>query len=390
MNFCFVSTMRGYSWGGSELLWAEAATLAAREGHLVTVVTHPPSVEPSAVADLRTLGARVLHRPRSIAGRLPRIHERLVGTFATLANDRPDLVVISIGSALDAIHDLELIRFLERSKVPYLALCQHCLEFAIVNREHRTRALRFYRGARKVAFVAEGNRRSLEQMIAGEIPGAVVVRNPLNLSTLEPVAWPDRLSPVGLACVARLDATYKGQDVLFEALAGDPWRSRNWTLRLYGEGPHRDYLADQARFRGLEDRTEFRGHVSDIHAVWSENHLALFPSRSEGTPLALVEAMACGRPAVVSDVGGNAEWVDEPRNGMIAEAPTARSFGAALERAWQARADWPAMGLAARQDALDRIDPTPGRTLLELMKNTVERSDQVPAMVGADQGGGSS
>ena len=90
-------------------------------------------------------------------------------------------------------------------------------------------------------------------------------------------------------------------------------------------------------------------------------------SRTEGTPLALVEAMLCGRPSVVSDVGGNLEWVVEPRNGFIAEAPSVRSFGAALERAWAARADWEAIGKAAHHDALGLIDPTPGKSLLELI-----------------------
>ena len=52
-------------------------------------------------------------------------------------------------------------------------------------------------------------------------------------------------------------------------------------------------------------------------------------------PLALVEAMLCGRTAVVTDVGGNAEWIEDGETGFVAEAATAKSFGAALkERGW--------------------------------------------------------
>ena len=60
----------------------------------------------------------------------------------------------------------------------------------------------------------------------------------------------------------------------------------------------------------------FRGHVNDIRAIWEQNHLLVLPSRYEGLPLALVEAMWCGRPAVVTDVGGNAELCVGKRNGI--------------------------------------------------------------------------
>ena len=170
-----------------------------------------------------------------------------------------------------------------------------------------------------------------------------------------------------MACVGRLNVDDKGQEVLIECLACDPWRSRDWELRLYGKGRDDAYLKKLARHRGIAERVIFCGHVGDVHLIWRDNHLNVMASRNEGTPLALVEAMLCGRPSVVSDVGGNAEWVVEPRNGFIAEAPSVRSFGAALERAWTARADWKAIGKAAHHDALGLIDPTPGKSLLKLV-----------------------
>ena len=372
MNVCFLSTMQGFSWGGSELLWAEAACLAAREGHRVTAVTHPAAREAAQLTELRSLGVEVIHRPGAKGHRLVRAYERHVGTFPAIARSRPDVILISMGSAYDTAHDLELIRSLERSKVPYVVVCQHCPEHQILRPEHRERVLRFYCRAQHVAFVAEMNHRSLERQLAGKISEASVIRNPVNLDSLGAVAWPER-GPAGLACVARLDVNFKGQDILFEVLGSDHWRSRDWTLRLYGEGPHREYLGALARFRGIDERTEFRGHVSDIRSIWRENHLALFPSRSEGTPLALVEAMVCGRPPVVSDVGGNAEWVQETGSGFLAEAPTVSSFGAALERAWTARGRWEEIGRGARRVALDQVDIEPGRTLLTLIMEAAGR-----------------
>jgi len=85
--------------------------------------------------------------------------------------------------------------------------------------------------------------------------------------------------------------------------------------------------------------------------------------------------MLCGRPAVVTDVGGSAEWVDEGKTGFIAAAPTARSIGDALGAAWTARERWPEMGRAARASVLTRYDPAPGRTLLKLLEESA-RADE--------------
>ena len=235
----------------------------------------------------------------------------------------------------------------------------------------------YFRGAHRVGFVARRNWEFAETMLAADLPNACVVRNPVNLIDLTPVPWPAASEP-RLACVARLDADHKGQDILFAILAQEPWKSRPWTLRLYGDGRHRSFLIDLAQFRGVSDRVEFRGHVDDIHTIWAENHLLLMPSRCEGIPLALVEAMLCGRPSVVTDIGGNAEWVMEPRNGFVAEAPSSSSFGAAMERAWRARGSWEEIGLNAHRDATSLHDPNPGRTIIRMLIEAAKAGTQSP------------
>ena len=107
--------------------------------------------------------------------------------------------------------------------------------------------------------------------------------------------------------------------------------------------------------------------MSDIRSIWADNHLLVMPSRAEGTPLALVEAMICGRPSVVTDVGGNTEWIDEPSTGFVAEAPSARSLDNALERAWEARGHWESIGQRAHQVAVSKADPEPGEAVLSLL-----------------------
>ena len=78
------------------------------------------------------------------------------------------------------------------------------------------------------------------------------------------------------------------------------------------------------------------------------------------------------RPAVVADVGGNTEWIEESEWGFVAEAATKRSFGAALERAWRERANWEALGPHARETAARRGDPVPEETRLDLLTKVAE------------------
>ena len=64
------------------------------------------------------------------------------------------------------------------------------------------------------------------------------------------------------------------------------------------------------------------------------NNLLLILKASKSLPISLVEAMACGRPTVVTDLERNAELIVEEKHGFIAASPTSDEFSAALEKAW--------------------------------------------------------
>ena len=96
-------------------------------------------------------------------------------------------------------------------------------------------------------------------------------------------------------------------------------------------------------------RVELCGQRDDVIPVIAESDLLVMPSLTEGMPYVMAEAMACGRPAVGTPVGGIPEVVSEGETGWLAESTQAEHLAAALERAWAARADWPACGVTGRE-----------------------------------------
>ena len=219
--------------------------------------------------------------------------------------------------------------------------------------EHRDNQIRqqktiaaVYRAARACFFVSEHNRRLTEEQLGFQLPRAAVVRNPFLVSWEPRTDWPDDRSELRLACVGRLHPKEKGQDLLLRVLARRRWRDRPLSVTFYGEGLQRASLERMASNLNLTN-VSFAGFVGDVLAIWSVHHGLILPSRCEGLPIVLVEAMLSGRVPVVTNVGGNAEVVDDGITGYLAAAPTEDALDEAMERAWSERHRWREVGAAA-------------------------------------------
>lgn len=86
---------------------------------------------------------------------------------------------------------------------------------------------------------------------------------------------------------------------------------------ITGDGPGESALRDQARALGIADRVVFAGFRRDIPLILAGLDVFVISSLSEGLPLVLLEAMAAGRPAVCTAVGGIPEVVAAGENGML-------------------------------------------------------------------------
>ena len=96
-------------------------------------------------------------------------------------------------------------------------------------------------------------------------------------------------------------------------------------------------------------------------------------SSGEGKPLALAEAMLCGRPAVVTDVGGNAELVNDSVTGFVAQSATLAGVRDALERSWVRRNSWAEMGARAHDLVARALDPPPGNVVADAIVDAMAK-----------------
>jgi glycosyltransferase involved in cell wall biosynthesis len=119
-----------------------------------------------------------------------------------------------------------------------------------------------------------------------------------------------------LVCVARLSEV-KGLDILLLAMARVLRHGLLCKCIIVGDGPLRKSLSEQAQALGLYSRVFFEGFQRDVRPYLQTADAFVLTSHREGFPLSILEAMACGLPCVVTNVGGNAEAVHHMVHGLI-------------------------------------------------------------------------
>jgi glycosyltransferase involved in cell wall biosynthesis len=124
---------------------------------------------------------------------------------------------------------------------------------------------------------------------------------------------PKRLGPYQLVTVGSLAQMYKGIDVLIEAVARCVQAGVNLTAVIVGDGMYKRDLMRQAERLGMASRIRFAGHVRagrPVRDILDASDLFVLPSRTEGLPRAMIEAMARRLPCIGSNVGGIPELLN--------------------------------------------------------------------------------
>jgi glycosyltransferase involved in cell wall biosynthesis len=128
-------------------------------------------------------------------------------------------------------------------------------------------------------------------------------------------------------------------------------------LVLVGDGPQRPVVQAQAASLGVEKRTHFIGQVSDPAPYYALADALALPSLSEGSPLALLEAMGAGLPIAATKVGGIPEMVDDGKSALLVERRQPDQLAKALKTLLTDENFARRLGRAAQQRAATHFTP---------------------------------
>ena len=349
--------MEGLPNGGSEFLWTRAAARLLDGGNVVACsIRRWPFIQ-HHVVDLQRRGCQVHFRttPAPFGRRiLRRLGIGQNSDWRWLHQFGPELVVISLGIHLEGIEPAAECR---KYGFPYVLVVQSADEHRWPTDQYLHLLRESYIGAIACFFISRHNREIVEDQLATCLANARFVRNPYNVSMDARPPWP-KTECLRLACVGTMAPVQKAQDLVIRVLANRRWLDRPVEVTFYGSGQN-DITVRRLVERHKLERCTFGGFTHDIEGIWANHHGLILPSRHEGMPIVTVEAMLCGRVCIVTDVGSNAEFIDDEKNGFLVPAPTVPLLDQTLERAWGRLADWQVIGEEAAQTIRKRMPPDP-------------------------------
>ncbi len=354
--------------GGSENLWVHALTdrrFAGIEKHVLIPAGGQTRISPDerratgiTLHEFAGRGARIVQRASQLLGADRDPLER------SLAKIDPDLVWFNLAGIGDIGFIGAAAARCRALKIPYWLIVQHVHEeFFFLSDAHEGRARVIAKGAERILTVSARNRASLSVAFAERMPNVESAMNGVPRDFLDAAGRiAEQLPPrtegtARFISPARFDPAFKGQHLLFESFTGAAWRARDWHLTLLGGGTHADLLRRLIGFYNLPaERVTLAAHTKDMLGAFAASDVIVMPSLSEGSPFALAEGMACGRPAVGTPVGGIDELIRDGKTGWLARSTEPQDVANTLDRCWHDRVSWKKLGGEARELAARSYD----------------------------------
>ena len=308
-------------------------------------------LEETTTSALRDASGAMGDLPVEYAALYRRRHppERLqAAASAVLDSFRPDAVHIVCGSPLSCLtlRDEVLAR-----GIPLVVTEQQVDDMLVVTPEERRRIRSSYRSAKRVVFVSEGNRTTMDRLVGLGQVSTEVIPNGVALAAVraraEGAVGPQASGGARIMTAARL-AREKGLDVLIRAVATLP-SGLVREVNIFGDGPERHSLERLVADLGEAGRVTLHPWVSDIPELMARHHLFVLPSTAEGLPFAVLEAMAVGIPVVATDVPGSAEALAHGEAGTLVPQRDVVALASAIASRLQDPAGTAALAGAALQ-----------------------------------------
>ena len=159
-----------------------------------------------------------------------------------------------------------------------------------------------------------------------------VLPNPVRLEEIKERAPDDVGRQHEIVAVGRL-VPQKGFDILVAAFAKVASLHTSWRMTIYGEGAYRSALETQIRKASLDQRIKLPGFVTGINAALQKAGLFVLPSRYEGYPNALLEALAASCPAVATNCpGGVSGILGDNEFGILVPNEDSNALASALDQ----------------------------------------------------------
>lgn len=369
----FYSTIRHWGRGAPDYVWPLAAAELLRRGIGVVAFVRPQLHTDEHVCRLAAAGARIFPQPPMLYahGRIARARA-LLAHWSTGSRQlrrvlhhlvRPH-VFIDQGGALDFLDEHILRQHLGPAGASYDVFFRSNNYTPPLSEPLRTRARAFLSGANRCLFNSQWTRDLTELQLLTRLPNARFFTHLVRFDHAEPLAWPAD-GTARLATVSRLDVHHKGMDVLLQGLRLLRAESRPWTLDIYGQGPDEGYIRGLVAWLGLQAKVNIHSHVEDVRTIWQRCHLLVLMSRYEGLAVAMLEAMACGRPVLRTPYGGCAEWIVPGETGYVCPAAEPSLIAESLHEALAGFEHWPVLGRAAHARIRARLPARPESVYLE-------------------------
>ncbi|WP_310483292.1 glycosyltransferase family 4 protein [Chamaesiphon sp. VAR_48_metabat_403] len=286
--------IHGLGGGGAERVISIVANYWVCQGWDVTLIMLVAPTKPL----FYTLDPRIELRPMGLAGdsanaivAITKTWQRIARLRQEIIASKPDVVI----SFMNAVNVYAIVAC-AGLKVPTI-VCEHIYPGSNDATKLWQLLMKWtYRYADLVTVLTQN---ALPFYPAAQGYRAIVMPNPVTIPA--PIdAIESLLSASSAIAIGRLHPQ-KGFDLLLEAFARLQAKYPDWQLTILGEGPMQAELEELRSQLKLTDRVHFPGLVTNVREYLAQADLFVMPSRFEGFPMALCEAMACGLPVLAAD-----------------------------------------------------------------------------------------
>jgi glycosyltransferase involved in cell wall biosynthesis len=314
-------TESSIGWGGQELRILTEMEGMQRRGHRVHLVT-------ADIADIlppaRARGLTADGLP--IAYKKPRALREMRKWLRTHVRD---FDVVNTHSSTDAW--LVAMAGATIARMPPVVRTRHVS--TAVNNSWTTRWL-YQRATRHIVVTGEALKTQLVRDNRFDPKRITSVRTGIDLVRFRPLDREAARAKCGVdarpavAIVATL-RDWKGHDDLLDAWSA--LHVKGWQLLVIGDGPRRDHLERRVTEMGLASDVRFTGNQDDVAAWYACAEIAVLPSfGDEGVPQSLMQAAACGLPAIATPIGAIAEAVRDGKTGLLVPPRDVKALASAL------------------------------------------------------------